>query len=82
MKEWNRKQFEKQKQQALNPKSKGKTEKKEEKPIGYPPGYFPGKPVSLEEAQAIERYDMYHQPTGSTRKHWVNSNGDHVTFSY
>lgn len=79
MKDWNRIQFEKQKAGALKPTIKGEPEKKES---GYPANYYPGKWVSIEEAQQIERYDMEHRPTGEPSNHWVNRHGEHIAFSY
>lgn len=80
MKDWNRKQFEKQKKQIVN-SSRSKSIK-EEKAIGYPLNYYPGKFIPLEEAQAIERYELLHSGTGDSRGVWKNRYGETVAFSY
>ena len=86
MKDWNRKQAEKQRMRAL-----GQLPKKETKPdrglnldiSNYPYGYQEGQWVSIEEAQAVERYNLMNHHTGDDLgKHWVNRNGDAVVFSY
>jgi hypothetical protein len=81
IKDWDRKQLEKQKQKVMQPVE---VKSREEKPMGIPLGYYPGKPVTLEEAQMIERYKLKHGGTGdSLGEHWVNARtGEPVAFSY
>jgi hypothetical protein len=81
MKDWNRKQFEKQKEVNLGkPNIKGEPVKSEQaKEIPYPGNK---RWYTLEEAQALERYDSQHSGTGDTRRHWVNEYGEPVAFSY
>lgn len=81
MNNWNRKQVKQQKERLLGKTSKEKMDQKIDVNT-YPTGYYPGKSVSFEEAQQIERYDLQKMRTGDARRHWVNAWGEPVAFSY